>query len=160
MIKQGRAGGTGAPARPLAIGGKRFSSFPPIEGGLWRSVAPVAEEIAFLFLGKDFSLGARLCWKNKLSGFCKMVFLLERGSAGQGGRGDSDLPPMPPWTPYTPFKRPRDTPGPPLCRKGHFPLSLDRQGPYRARTLHGTLAAVRIATRCSYRNGPLPTLQG
>ena len=64
-----------------------------------------------------------------------MVFLLERGSAGQGGRGDSDLPPMPPWTPYTPFKRPRDTPGPPLSRKGHFPLCLDRQGPYRARHL-------------------------
>ena len=63
-----------------------------------------------------------------------MIFLLERGSAGQGGRGDSDLPPMPPWTPYTPFKRPRDTPGPPLWRKGYFPLFLDRQGPYRART--------------------------
>ena len=55
------------------------------------------------------------------------------GSAGQGGRGDSDLPPMPPWTPYTPFKRPRDTPGPPLWRKGYFPLFLDRQEPYRAR---------------------------
>ena len=64
-----------------------------------------------------------------------MVFILERGSAGQGGRGDSDLPPMPPWTPYTPFKRPRDTPGPPLYRKGYFPLSLDRQGPYRAHHL-------------------------
>ena len=64
-----------------------------------------------------------------------MVFLLERGSAGQGGRGDSDLPPMPPWTPYTPFKRPRDTPGPPLWRKGYFLLLLDRQGPYRARHL-------------------------
>ncbi len=64
-----------------------------------------------------------------------MTFLLERGSAGQGGRGDSDLPPMPPWTPYTPFKRPRDTPGPPLWRKGYFPLFLDRQGPYRARHL-------------------------
>ena len=57
---------------------------------------------------------------------------MERGSAGQGGRGDSDLPPMPPWTPYTPFKRPRDTPGPPLYRKGYFPLFLDRQEPYRA----------------------------
>ena len=67
-------------------------------------------------------------------GYCNKSFLLEVGSAGQGGRGDSDLPPMPPWTPYTPFKRPRDTPGPPLCRKGHFPLYLDRQGPYR--TLH------------------------
>ena len=65
-------------------------------------------------------------------GFCKTFFPLERGSAGQGGRGDSDLPPMPPWTPYTPFKRPRDTPGPPLYRKGYVPLSLDRQGPYRA----------------------------
>ena len=64
-----------------------------------------------------------------------MIVLLERGSAGQGGRGDSDLPPMPPWTPYTPFKRPRDTPGPPLYRHGHVPLSLDRQGPYRARHL-------------------------
>ena len=39
---------------------------------------------------------------------------------------------MPPWTPYTPFKRPRDTPGPPLHRYGHFHLSLDRQGPHRA----------------------------
>ena len=68
------------------------------------------------------------CW-------CYIVFLLERGSAGQGGRGDSDLPPMPPWTPYTPFKRPRDTPGPPLYRKGYVPLFLDRQGPYRARHL-------------------------
>ena len=74
--------------------------------------------------------------KGKLvAGFCEMIFLLERGSAGQGGRGDSDLPPMPPWTPYTPFKRPRDTPGPPLPRKGYFPLYLDRQGPYRARHL-------------------------
>ena len=72
--------------------------------------------------------------KNRFLGLCKMVFPLERGSAGQGGRGDSDLPPMPPWTPYTPFKRPRDTPGPPLYRKGHVPLPLDRQGPYR--TLH------------------------
>ena len=68
-------------------------------------------------------------------GYCNKTFLLERGSAGQGGRGDSDLPPMPPWTPYTPFKRPRDTPGPPLYRKGYFPLFLDRQGPYRARHL-------------------------
>ena len=73
--------------------------------------------------------------EKRLSGFCKMVFLLERGSAGQGGRGDSDLPPMPPWTPYTPFKRPRDTPGPPLWRKGYFLLFLDRQGPHRARHL-------------------------
>ena len=64
--------------------------------------------------------------------FCYMAFLLGDGSAGQGGRGDSDLPPMPPWTPYTPFKRPRDTPGPPLYRKGYVPLSLDRQEPYRA----------------------------
>ena len=63
--------------------------------------------------------------------FCYMAFLLGDGSAGQGGRGDSDLPPMPPWTPYTPFKRPRDTPGPPLYRKGYVPLYLDRQGPYR-----------------------------
>ncbi len=60
---------------------------------LW-SKAPLAKKITF--------------------GYCEMTFLLERGSAGQGGRGDSDLPPMPPWTPYTPFKRPRDTPGPPL----------------------------------------------
>ena len=74
--------------------------------------------------------------KEKLvAGFCEMIFLLERGSAGQGGRGDSDLPPMPPWTPYTPFKRPRDTPGPPLYRKGYVPLCLDRQEPYRARHL-------------------------
>ena len=43
--------------------------------------------------------------------------------------------PIAPWTPYTPFKRPRDTPGPPLPRKGYFPLSLDRQGPYRAHHL-------------------------
>ena len=42
---------------------------------------------------------------------------------------------MPPWTPYTPFKRPRDTPGPLLWRKGYFPLFLDRQGPYRVRHL-------------------------
>ena len=73
--------------------------------------------------------------RKKLSGYCSKSFHLERGSAGQGGRGDSDLPPMPPWTPYTPFKRPRDTPGPPLYRKGYFPLSLDRQGPYRAHHL-------------------------
>ena len=63
---------------------------------------------------------------------CEVIFPLGDGSAGQGGRGDSDLPPMPPWTPYTPFKRPRDTPGPPLYRHGHVLLSLDRQGPYRA----------------------------
>ena len=31
-----------------------------------------------------------------LSGFCEMVFPLERGSAVQEGRGDSDLPPMSP----------------------------------------------------------------
>ena len=43
--------------------------------------------------------------------------------------------PLAPWTPYTPFKRPRDTPGPPLYRKGHVLLPLDRQGPYRARHL-------------------------
>ncbi len=63
---------------------------------------------------------------------CEVIFPLGGGSAGQGGRGDSDLPPMPPWTPYTPFKRPRDTPGPPLHRKGYVLLLLDRQGPYRA----------------------------
>ena len=63
---------------------------------------------------------------------CEVIFPLGGGSAGQGGRGDSDLPPMPPWTPYTPFKRPRDTPGPPLYRKGYVPLPLGRQGPYRA----------------------------
>ena len=86
-----------------------------------------------------------------------MIFLLERGSAGQGGRGDSDLPPMPPWTPYTPFKRPRDTPGPPLYRKGYFPLFLDRQGPYRARHLvwpgasnqSGAVAGTHLAWRLS-----------
>ena len=61
----------------------------------------------------------------------RYAFSPRGGSAGQGGRGDSDLPPMPPWTPYTPFKRPRDTPGPPLYRKGYVPLSLDRRGPYR-----------------------------
>ena len=65
----------------------------------------------------------------------RYAFSPRGGSAGQGGRGDSDLPPMPPWTPYTPFKRPRDTPGPPLYRKGHVLLPLDRQGPYRARHL-------------------------
>ena len=92
-----------------------------------------------------------------------MVFLLERGSAGQGGRGDSDLPPMPPWTPYTPFKRPRDTPGPPLSRKGYFPLSLDRQGPYRvlhlvwpgASNQSGAAAGTHFAwhiSRGTYRN--------
>ena len=92
-----------------------------------------------------------------------MTFLLERSSAGQGGRGDSDLPPMPPWTPYTPFKRPRDTPGPPLRRKGYFPLFLDRQGPYRARHLvwpgaryqSGAAAPphlVRHISRGTYRN--------
>ena len=31
-----------------------------------------------------------------LSGFCEMVFPLERGSAGQGDRGNFDLPPMSP----------------------------------------------------------------
>ena len=66
---------------------------------------------------------------------CEVIFPLGDGSAGQGGRGDSDLPPMSPWTPYTPFKRPRDTPGPPLPRPGHVLLYLDRQGPYRARHL-------------------------
>ena len=83
-----------------------------------------------------------------------MVFLLERGSAGQGGRGDSDLPPMPPWTPYTPFKRPRDTPGPPLYRKGYVPLSLDRQGPYRARHLVWPWASNQsgagVGTHCAW----------
>ena len=115
--------------------------------------------------------------KKSVFGFCEMIFLLGRGSAGQGGRGDSDLPPMPPWTPYTPFKRPRDTPGPPLYRYGHFPLSLDRQGPHRASYLvwpgarnqsdaaAGTHLAwpwCRGAYRCMghCRGGPLPTLQG
>ena len=101
--------------------------------------------------------------ENLLSGYCEMTFLLERGSAGQGGRGDSDLPPMPPRTPYTPFKRPRETPGPPLWRKGYFPLFLDRQGPYRARHLvwpgaryqSGAAAPphfVRHISRGTYRN--------
>ena len=52
-----------------------------------------------------------------------------------GGQGGFRPPPMPPWTLYTPFKRPRDTPGPPLHRYGHYLLFLDRQGPYRARHL-------------------------
>ena len=115
--------------------------------------------------------------KNRFLGVCKMVFPLERGSAGQGGRGDSDLPPMPPWTPYTPFKRPRDTPGPPLWRKGYFPLFLDRQEPYRARplfglgpaanrvperarALYGTDAGARTAAGFPCRGGSLPPLQG
>ena len=70
---------------------------------------------------------------------------------------------MPPWTPYTPFKRPRDTPGPPLWRKGYFPLFLDLQGPYRARHLvwpgaryqSGAAAPphfVRHISRGTYRN--------
>ena len=63
------------------------------------------------------------------------IFLRGVAPPARGAGRDSDLPPMPPWTPYTPFKRPRDTPGPPLWRHGHFPLSLDRQGPHRARTL-------------------------
>ena len=112
-----------------------------------------------------------------LSGFCYMDFPLERGSAGPGGRGDSDLPPMPPWTPYTPFKRPRDTPGPPCAERGTSPcISTDRgrighaiwfgsgpvtnRVPGRARTLPGTLAAARTATRYSCRNGTLLSLQG
>ena len=49
-----------------------------------------------------------------------------------GGQGGFRPPPYAPWTPYTPFKRPRDTPGPPLYRKGYVPLPLGRQGPYRA----------------------------
>ena len=127
------------------------------------------KEIAFYFWGKTFLWERGLAGKRKkLAGFCKMVFPLERGSAGQGGRGDSDLPPMPPWTPYTPFKRPRDTPGPPLYRKGYVPLSLDRQGPYRARHLvwpgasnqSGAAAGTHLAwhrSRGAYRcTGVLP----
>ena len=137
----------------------------------------MAKKLLFYFWGKTFLWERGSAGKNKLSGFCKMVFPLERGSAGQGGRGDSDLPPMPPWTPYTPFKRPRDTPGPPLRRRGYFPLFLDRQEPHRARplfclgpaanrapqrvrTLHGILAAARTVARFSYRGGSLPPLQG
>ena len=104
-----------------------------VYGGAWLQWQ---KKLLFYFWRKTFLWERGSASKRKmLSGFCKIVFPLERGSAGQGGRGDSDLPPMPPWTPYTPFKRPRDTPGPPLSRKGHFPLCLDRQGPYRARHL-------------------------
>ena len=118
----------------------------------------MAKKLLFYFWRKTFLWKCGLAGKRKkLSGFCKMVFLLERGSAGQGGRGDSDLPPMPPWTPYTPFKRPRDTPGPPLWRKGYFPLPLDRQGPHRTHHLvwpwasnqSGTAAGTHLAwPRC------------
>ena len=76
-----------------------------------------------LFFGGLWEHGSTWKGKNRFLGGCKMVFPLERGSAGQGGRGDSDLPPMPPWTPYTPFKRPRDTPGPPLVPEGTRPLA-------------------------------------
>ena len=55
--------------------------------------------------------------------------------------------------PYIPFKRPKDTPGPPLWRKGYFPLFLDRQGPYRACPLFGLRPA---ANRVPHRVRPLP----
>ena len=94
--------------------------------------SPVGQERRSFFCSNDYAKTE----KQRMSGTAVPAIHRElpsgNGSAGQGGRGDSDLPPMPPWTPYTPFKRPRDTPGPPLYRKGYVPLSLDRQGPYRA----------------------------
>ena len=105
------------------------------------------KEIYFQVLWNDFPLGA---W-----------FPPARGQ----GILTSPMPPGP----YTPFKRPRDTPTP-FCGVRVLPLFLDRQGPYRARplfclgpatnrvpqrprTLPGTLAAVRTATRYSCRGG-------
>ena len=63
------------------------------------------------------------CFIKSSSIFCFAKRLFSGGWLHRpGGRGDSDLPPMPPWTPYTPFKRPRDTPGPPLSVKGVLSL--------------------------------------
>ena len=63
---------------------------------------------------------------------CEVIFPLGDGSAGQGGRGDSDLPPYAPLDPLYPLQTAEGYPRTPLYRKGYVPLSLDRQGPYRA----------------------------
>ena len=105
-----------------------------------------------------------------------MIFLLERGSAGQEGRGDSDLS-LCPLAPLYPLQTAEGYPRPPLWRKGYFPLFLDRQEPYRAcplfalgpatnrvperaRTLHGPGTGARVATRVRCRSSALPSLQG
>ena len=94
---------------------------------------------------------------------------------GAGGIPTSPL--CPPGPPIPPSNGRGIPPDPPCTERGTSPcFSTDRvrightiwfglgpatnRVPRRARTLHGTLAAARIATRCSCRNGPLPTLQG
>ena len=115
--------------------------------------------------------------KNRFWGFAKWFFLWSVAPPARGAGGIPTSPLCPPWTPYTPFKRPRDTPGPPLYRKGHVLLPLGRQGPYRARHLvwpgasnqSGAATGTHFAwpryrgTYCckvALPGGPMPTLQG
>ena len=121
----------------------------------WGRVAPLVMEKAFWDLQNGFSFGA---WLRR-----------------PGGIPTSPLcPPGPPIPPSNGRGIPPDPScpgrGTSLCfstdrgRIGHaiwFCLGpAANRAPQRVRTLHGTLAAARIATRCSCRNGPLPTLQG
>ena len=111
---------------------------------------------AFLFLGEGGSIGDG----KGVLGFAKWFFFWRVAPPARGAGGIPTSPLCPPPDPLYPLQTAEGYPRTLLRRKEHFLLSLHRQGPYRARTLHGTLAAARIATRCSCRNGLLPTLQG
>ena len=162
----------------MAIGGKRFSSFPPIEGGLWRSVAPMAKKLLFILGERLFSGNEALPAKEKsLLDFVKSFFLWSVAPPARGAGGIPTSPLCPPGPPIPPSNGRGIPPDPPCTgRDTSSCLSADRvrighaiwfglgpatnRVPQWARTLHGTLVAARIAARYYCRNGPLPSLQG
>ena len=162
----------------MAIGEKRFSSFPPIEGGLWRSVAPMAKKLLFILGERLFSGNEALPAKEKsLLDFVKWFFLWSVAPPARGAGGIPTSPLCPPGPPIPPSNGRGIPPDPPCAASGTSPCySTDRvrighaiwfglgpaanRVPQRVRTLHGTDAGARAAARWSCRGGPLPTLQG
>ncbi len=67
--------------------------------------------------------------------FVKWFFLWSVAPPARGAGGIPTSPLCPPGPPIPPSNGRGIPPDPPLYRKGYFPLSLDRQGPYRAHHL-------------------------
>ena len=91
------------------------------------------------------------------------IFLRGVAPPARGAGGIPTSPLCPPGLPIPPSNGRGIPPDPPLYRHGHFPLSLDRQGPYRARDLvwlwasnqSGAASGTHIAwhlNRGTYRN--------
>ena len=157
----------------MAIGGKRFSSFPPIEGGLWRSVAPMAKKLLFYFGERLFSGSEALPEKINFLDFVKWFFLWSVAPPARGAGGIPTSPLCPPGPPIPPSNGRGIPPDPPCTERGTSPcFSTDRvrighaiwfglgpatnRVPRRTRTMHGTDAGARTVARRHYRSSTLP----